>query len=352
MMVVIRSLKLSNFRGIQQGSLELAPLTILIGPNNAGKTTILESLFLLPNPFREVPFGKHGNKALDVVHSLHTALDSKGYAFLFHRYRIGTAQILCETDEGNCAMSFRGREGDSMIYVCYDELPGNRHLQLPTDTIDGRTQTGLIGDFSAKDGGGRYRVSEPLIGDILMLSPSLVEMGYEYVRGRWESIANAGILRPIAEEVSKYSNDQYLDFTIEPYQGEPGTVYLYLRDGRRIRINDVGRGIQNYAVARILYEHRQPEVLLWEDYEAHFNPLLLLGIAEWISDIVDKGKQIILSTHSLEALTIIAQTCKKAKIVFVTLENGILKAKDFALDEAIKLMEGGIDIRMAKSLIF
>ena len=52
---MITNLKLMNFRGIKEGELELAPLTILLGGNNSAKSTILEALFLAPNPFRRVP---------------------------------------------------------------------------------------------------------------------------------------------------------------------------------------------------------------------------------------------------------------------------------------------------------
>ena len=47
---MITELNLEHFKGIKQGSLEFGNLTILLGANNSGKTTILESLYLLPNP--------------------------------------------------------------------------------------------------------------------------------------------------------------------------------------------------------------------------------------------------------------------------------------------------------------
>jgi hypothetical protein len=45
---MIKDLFLKNFRGINTGTLEdFAQFTVLIGPNNSGKTTILEALYLL-----------------------------------------------------------------------------------------------------------------------------------------------------------------------------------------------------------------------------------------------------------------------------------------------------------------
>lgn len=44
---MITKLKLQNFRGFQNHELPLAPVTVLVGKNNAGKTTIVEALRLL-----------------------------------------------------------------------------------------------------------------------------------------------------------------------------------------------------------------------------------------------------------------------------------------------------------------
>jgi len=40
---MIEKIVLRNFKGIREGELELAPLTILLGGNNSGKTTLLEA---------------------------------------------------------------------------------------------------------------------------------------------------------------------------------------------------------------------------------------------------------------------------------------------------------------------
>jgi len=53
-----------EFPGNKGRELELAPLTILLGGNNSGKSTILEALFLAPNPFRSVPYVIGGYKSI------------------------------------------------------------------------------------------------------------------------------------------------------------------------------------------------------------------------------------------------------------------------------------------------
>jgi len=88
---MIKKLKLHNFRGIKNGEIELDNLTILLGSNNSGKTTILEALFLAPNPLRDVPYSP--STAVTVLHELHKTLESQGYAFLLYKYASDEAII-------------------------------------------------------------------------------------------------------------------------------------------------------------------------------------------------------------------------------------------------------------------
>jgi len=99
---MIKTLRLKNFRGIKEGEIDFGPMTILLGPNNSGKTTILESLFLAPNPIRPTTYSPvflrergyyHSAPAIFVIHSLHETLDSEGYSIFFHNYAEKEASI-------------------------------------------------------------------------------------------------------------------------------------------------------------------------------------------------------------------------------------------------------------------
>lgn len=46
---MLQRLDIRNLRGIQSADISLAPITVLIGPNNAGKSTVLYALLLLKN---------------------------------------------------------------------------------------------------------------------------------------------------------------------------------------------------------------------------------------------------------------------------------------------------------------
>jgi predicted ATPase len=190
------------------------------------------------------------------------------------------------------------------------------------------------------------------IDNTLLISSKLVQTGYNYLQRNWASIINLGICKNVAEEVSGLVYDNYRDITIEPFLGGKLAIYGFLEDGRRIRLGDLGEGVQSYIIARILYELEKPKVLLWDDIEAHLNPRMLLSISEWFFDIVENGNQVIITTHSLEAARTIAGLNEEKTAIYLTsLEDNILKAKRLTLKNMEEFIEAGIDVRVAEPLL-
>ncbi|RJS69120.1 ATP-binding protein, partial [Methanophagales archaeon] len=168
----------------------------------------------------------------------------------------------------------------------------------------------------------------------------------------WASIINLGICKKVAEDVSGLVYDNYRDITIEPFLGSALAIYGFLEDGRRIRLGDLGEGVQNYIIARILYELEKPKILLWDDIETYLDPRMLLDVGGWIFDIVENGNQVVITTHSLDAVrTIAGINEEKTAIYLVSLEKGTLKTKKLTLKEIEEFSEAGIDVRVAEPLL-
>jgi hypothetical protein len=55
---MLKSIQLLNFRGFREHTIDFAPFCLLIGQNNAGKTTIIEALRLIATAIRRAPNGK------------------------------------------------------------------------------------------------------------------------------------------------------------------------------------------------------------------------------------------------------------------------------------------------------
>lgn len=59
---MIKSVHFQNFRGLRDVTLQLEPLTVLVGPNSSGKTRVLEGL--QPREFHETDVWRCEEKLL------------------------------------------------------------------------------------------------------------------------------------------------------------------------------------------------------------------------------------------------------------------------------------------------
>lgn len=341
---MIKEVHISNFRGIKQGQVEFTPLTMLVGPNNAGKTAILESLFLAPNPVRQTPYG---NNALMIINMMHQTLDSSGFAFLMFDYRAKQVGIECKINGDLFTLEFF--VDNRKMFLTSNKQNPQRGGYAFGPKENRRTAFAEIQTYGTSM---NISDTELFIGDSLLINPSLIELGYEYLRRNWASIMNSGACRRVIQEVSELSNEKYSDITLEPFFENTYAIYAFRDDGKRIRLGDIGEGIQTYIIARILYEIGEPKVLLWDDIESHFNPRILIKISHWFSELAEKGSQIVTATHSIEALKLLSEPSKeKTSILVTSLEDNILKIRSLSLTEIDNFRESGIDVRMAESFV-
>jgi archaellum biogenesis ATPase FlaH len=334
---MIKRLRLENFKGVVEGEVELDKLTILVGPNNSGKTTILEALFLAPNPFRLVPYVSQN--AVRLVLEYHKTLFEEGYTFLFNKYI--AKKMLIKVDERELLFK-KGIGSHILVYTNYSP-PG---YSLPRYILD-EGQYFSLGSLlpdSNVDG-----LQDVLITDnTLLLSTKLVKFAHEYLQNKWIEILNTGVPALIAKDVSRFVSEEYWNISAEPFMAGSMTFYVLLADGTRIRLGDLGAGVHLYIINRLLYEHYKPDVVLWDDLETHFNPRLLSHITEWFADLVEEGKQVIVSTHSLEVVEKIISYVNDATVLLTSLRDGKLRARRVKPDELEEWAKAGIDPRYAE----
>ncbi len=349
---MIKKLKLINFRGIKEGELELGDLTIFVGSNNSAKTTILEALFLAPNPLRFVPYMLPPSPpritltAASLIHELHKTLDSDGYAFLLYKYIADEAEMQWNNEDYLKLV----RSGDSIFLTTnkISEFPYRPSVKTSKGDIFFFGYIGLSSNNIRLDERNREILLMP---ESLLISSELVKFAQWYIYSNWAYIANRGIPVEVAEDISHLVSEDYTNITIEPFLAGKLAIFGLLKDGSRIRLGDLGAGTQVYIISRILYELKKPQILLWDDVEAHMNPRMLIRIAEWFSDLVEIGVQVVVTTHSLEAVRILAEFNRNATIYVTSLENGILKARKLTIDDVESLLSAGVDIRMADAVV-
>jgi hypothetical protein len=337
---VIKRLRLENFKGVVEGEVELDKLTILVGPNNSGKTTILEALFLAPNPFRLVPY--YPLTAIELLQEYHKTLFEKGYTFLLNKYiaknmviKVDDRELLFTKDSG----------GGISIYTDYipigysdfiRRVGEKNYMYLGYLLPDGRVDSKPYVEYVL------------ITNNTLIFSTKLVKFAHEYLQNKWIEILNTGVPALIAKDVSRFVSEEYWNISAEPFIAGSMTFYVLLADGTRIRLGDLGAGVHLYIVNRLLYEHYRPDVVLWDDLETHFNPRLLSHITEWFADLVEEGKQVIVSTHSLEVVEKIISYVNDATVLLTSLRDGKLRARRVKPDELEEWAKAGIDPRYAE----
>jgi hypothetical protein len=326
---VIKRLRLENFKGVVEGEVELDKLTILVGPNNSGKTTILEALFLAPNPFRLVPY--YPLTAIELLQEYHKTLFEKGYTFLLNKYI--AKNMVIKVDDRELLFT---KDSEARIRIYMNNLLVGNSSFLGYLYPDGKVSF------------------DPDVVDILftdntlILSTKLVKFAHEYLQNKWIEILNTGVPALIAKDVSRFVSEEYWNISAEPFIAGSMTFYVLLADGTRIRLGDLGAGVHLYIINRLLYEHYKPDVVLWDDLETHFNPRLLSHITEWFADLVEEGKQVIVSTHSLEVVEKIISYVNDATVLLTSLRDGKLRVRRVKSDELEEWAKAGIDPRFAE----
>lgn len=127
---MLKSVDLKNFRGFRDHTVDFTPFCLLIGQNNAGKTTLIEALRVLSAALNKAPTAsfmmapdfllpdisgpvfKFSVDTLDIEH--------RG---IHYNYRVETPAIIKARYNNNCSITVAVGQDDSEIY-CQLSLPG------------------------------------------------------------------------------------------------------------------------------------------------------------------------------------------------------------------------------------
>ena len=339
-MTKIEKIYLRYFRGIIKGEVELAPLTILVGPNNTGKTSILEAILLahgVTNPLVT------NLTPLDVLSSLHETLSSKGLDHLIYGYgsKHKRAIIRYTINSKTHDLIINVKPLEIEIRLIANSKQTIEDLML-RKTLEGEALMVSFTRFTAE----KLSSSRHSFLKVMFIKDEIIKNIYKYMYNKWIEIVGKKLTKKTANWISNLINLDASDITIEPFGGGVYALLLYLKDGSRIRLGDLGDGVQMLIASRIVVGDTNPDIILWDDVESHMNPRALTMLADWLSELVKGGKQVILTTHSLEATKIIAKTVPNSTIIKLNLENGILLTKKYSVDEISELEEMGLDVRV------
>ncbi len=335
---LIKKVIFRNFRGILKGEVELGPLTIIIGPNNSGKTTILEAL-LLTHGFRDVA----GVPMSKILSSLHETLDSSGLLHLIHNYGVKRNRAVTGYEVGDNLHTLVILVNNRIRFYFLKKV-GNVDKLLRISIAEVRdlgSEVAVLDKFSV----GGSNTLKALISNVLFIRHELLKDYMKYVYRDWHAIANSGVASKAAEWVSRCLGEDFIDVLAEPFGGRP-SLQLYRADRTRVRLGDLGDGARALLIAKILLEHLRPNLFLWDDVEAHMNPKALSMLASMIADFIEGGGQAVVTTHSLEAALILSEVVGEGVIVRTGLVKGELHTEYYGAEEVEKLKKLGVDVRV------
>lgn len=275
---MIRGVKIQHLRGIREGELaELSPLTVLVGPNSAGKSTILDALFIGAFPKTEIAVGmvvKRRQGARQGARWLFWRGDEQGKPVV---------ELASEAGTRRCELSMRNPPNEIVCVIgssrggtvfksdnSFAPIHGGFAVDLPVKDI---TEVRLV---EPREGG----VSTPMHD----LYSRAVQTGH---RAALKDLISAVVPGLQSIEILTEGGEPVLHLVLEDYSVPAGLL---------------GDGVQ--ALLRQSFElaAKPGGVVLLEEPEVHEHPSAIAQTAKAIVTSVRRGVQVILTTHSLELI--------------------------------------------------
>ena len=359
---MLKSITISNFRGIKKGSIDnLSQITILIGKNCVGKSSILEALYLV-----SACASKHDPlRNMDKLDYVIYRRGGRG-EWNRNRYVLWYQQNVKEPIKINLKIKDKLYE-----FLIIDEVKHNYpvRLKLNDDFIDLETQSRIYRheriyvsdrvealkavleskEEKRSESSGLDEVREFLKGVVFIDNRLLMNYVDLTEKSAWRLVTARRLDKVIVELLREEFEPDSEGLTYIPYDQH---YALSLQTSRTtFRIDELGDGARYAVLSSLIILAYRPSLLLIEEPELHMHPRGLYVLLKFILKLSkEKRFQVIMTTHSIEAALIIGRVCKElgmdASFKFIEKEEGILKVRDFTIEEAEILRRLDIDLRL------
>lgn len=325
--VRVRHLKIERFRGIRALEFAPGPRTVILGPNNAGKSTVLEGLDLLlhaglgrqrPAPTEIDYFGRRPEEGFSIEATLGELPTSFVAEVRRHLegWKAATEELVPEPDgddvEPIVRVRVRGTEDFDLLHEFAKE-----ESEAARFSPGIRARVGWVFDGRARDPSRQLAfyqggLLERLFGDV-DLKPAVDALKAALQGGATAVNAEAGIEAKLAT----LAKDLRLLGLLAPEelpQFEAGAISLreLLQSLRltmpggevQVPVARQGRGAQRLLLVAILLRlaeaSGQPAIGGFEEPEEALEPLRQTQVARMLTGIAERGGQVFVVTHSPE----------------------------------------------------
>ena len=292
---MIRSVRIRGFKRFRDAEFRLPGHAVLTGPNDTGKTTLLQTIAswaLALRRWRELgDFGRrNGYRRAPIARQALVTAPLRSFDLLWHdrRYRGAIEVELCHDAGWSVAMEFIPDTTEQIYVRPRRDAPADTLREVDLDAVFIPPMTGV-------------GLAEPL------LMPPKVEQALglrrpgEVLRNL---LADTCLNEPAWGALQATIGTLFGYRLLRPETDIADIVADYVRDGSQVRldITGAGGGFQQVLLLLALLNTRPGAVLLLDNPDTHLHPTLQVAIYRELRSAADRyGSQIIATTHS-EAL--------------------------------------------------
>lgn len=297
---MITRLEIENFKAIKHLAIDLDPLTVLVGPNDSGKSTILQALELLSRSLTR-PVYEAGQPSIfdaEPVESIHGGNRSEAIRLAVSRY---TEPYGDEEVDFAYELTFGFHNGRFGIVR-------EQHTGHDVDLEIGAGSSGARSYASTASEGAWVSLRTELSSFLVSLDPRNLALPCR-PDAAFESSGTglAALVDRILTDTDRAARDAYEEAlrTFSPHVATVGTrpsvtlkeLVFGLRDKTRVPAREVSSGLLATAGYLALL-HLPVDRFLIEEPENGLHPQALLQIVDVLRRLADDGRQVVMTTHS------------------------------------------------------
>lgn len=280
---MIEKVEIVGYKCLRRVTAELGPFTVLIGPNDSGKSSFLRALALPWYANEELPAG--------------AAVSISG----------GGASVVWTHEDSVASLAFQSRAGAVDVGDVHKAMstsvrPATRGVGAPTPV--------LPSDLHA------ISAFRPLVLDARRI-PEMTGMGSASLdqiiehqgRGVAAHLARLALsdrkaLDALQSEMTRITRGRVADCIVDDNGDGKYSLSFRLHGGAVIPGSELSAGLLMYlGFLAILHRSDAPGVLLVEEPENGLHPLRLFEVVEILRELTRRGVQVVCTTHSPDLLS-------------------------------------------------